>query len=166
LFLQKWRDRLIARRLAEDQRVAQFSTRILKRRFANWKDKFKQKRKSAWRQDMRQKMKVVKRMSELRIKRDAWTKWQRLLLLQRAQKHYEIGLLCHFFSKWQEKVVRLESLEQRADMFVKQADFKLLDRLWYQWKFNTSLQRKYLIMTRRVDTRILADALDKWKTRM
>ena len=166
LFLQQWRDRLIARRSAEDEHVARFSTRLLKRLFGLWKAKFKQKEKAAWREDMRQKMKVIKRRSDLRIKRDAWTKWQRVLLLQRAQKHYEIGLLCRYFSKWQEKVVLLEALEQRADIILKEADFRLLDRLWHQWKFNTALRHKYLIVARRIESRILADALNKWKTRM
>ena len=115
---------------------------------------------------MRQKMKVVKRKSELRVKRNAWTIWQRVLLLQRAQKHYEIGLLYRYLHKWHEKVVRLEFLEQRADMFLKEADFKVLDRLWHQWKFNTVLRHKYQIMGRRVESRIIANALDKWKSRM
>jgi protein SFI1 len=144
----------------------QFSTRILKRLFELWKAKFKQKKRAAWREDMRQKMKVIKWKSELRIKREAWTKWQRLLLLQRAQKHYEVGLLSAVSVDGKKRLLELESLEQRADMFLKEADFKLLDRLWHQWKFNTVLRRKYLIMARRVESRILADALDKWKTRM
>ena len=88
------------------------------------------------------------------------------MLLQRAQRHYEIGLLHRFLGRWQEKVVRLESLEHHVDMFLKEAAFKSLDRFWYQWKLNTVLRRKHLIMAQRVENRILADALDKWKAQM
>ena len=164
--MQKWRYRIIARRAAEDKRVAQFSTKLLKRVFTFWKAKFNQKKQAAWREDMRQKMKIVKRKSELRIKRDAWTKWQRMLLLQRAQKHYEIGLLYRYLGKWKEKVIRVESLEQHAEMFLKEADFTVLDRFWRQWKLNTVLQHQSQIMLRRVECRIVANALGKWKTRM
>jgi protein SFI1 len=164
--MKKWRDRLAIQRALEDQRVARFSIRLLKHRFDVWKAKYKKKKQALWREDMRQKMKIVKRKAEIRIKRDAWTKWQRMLLLHRAQRHYEIGLLYRSLGKWQEKIARVKSLEQHADIFLKETDLKVLDRLWHLWTFNTILRHKFQVMARRVENRIIADALDKWKTRM
>lgn len=89
-----------------------------------------------------------------------------MLLLQRSQKHYEIGLLYRYLGKWKEKVIRVETLEQRAELFSKEADFRVLFRSWRQWKLNTALLHKSQIMSRRIEHRIVASALTRWKARM
>src|SRR6266545_4258219 len=159
LFMQKWRGRMTARQDAEDKLVAQFSKRLLKQVLDIWKTKLKQKRQTAWREDMRKKMKVILRKCDLRSKKDAWMKWQRVLLLHRAHRHYEIGLLYRSLSRWKGKSNRLISLERDADDFAKETEFRLTYHCWEQWKRTTILRHKSLVVARMVDARITADTL-------
>lgn len=164
LFLQKWRDRLNARRDAEDKLVAHFSKRLLKQMLDFWKTKLKRKKQAAWREDMRRKMKVIKRKCDVRVKKDAWMRWQSVLLLHRAHRHYEIGLLYRSLSRWKGKSTRLISLARDADVFAKETEFRLAYRCWEQWKRTVVLRHKSLRVTRIVDARIMADTLDRWRT--
>jgi len=166
LFLQKWRDQLNSRRDAEDKLVAQFSKRLLKQMLDFWKTKLKRKKQAAWREDMRRKMKVIKRKGDVRIKKDAWMKWQSVLLLHRAHRHYEIGLLYRSLSHWKRKSTRLISFERDADVFAKETEFRLTHRCWEQWKRTTVLRHKSLGVARMVDARVMADTLNRWRSRM
>jgi len=115
LSMRKWQNRLIVRQAAENRLVYQFMTRRLKRAFGVWRAKLKQKQRVAWREDMRQKMKVVKRKSEVRTKKDTWMKWQHVLLLRRAHRHYEIGLLYRYLNLWKVKHADLDTLARVAN---------------------------------------------------
>lgn len=166
LFMRKWRNRLVARHTSENQLVAQFTIRQLKRVLGVWKVKLKHKQQAAWREDMRQKMKVVKRKAEFRIKKDTWMKWQHVLLLHRAHRHYEIGLLCRFLNQWKVKWINLDTLERVANNFVNNADFRKVNRFWYQWKRATTLKHRVSVMTHKVDGRLIVNAFDRWRNRM
>ena len=166
LSMRKWQNRLIARQAAENRLVYQFMTRRLKRVFGVWKAKLKQKQRTAWREDMRQKMKVVKRKSEVRTKKDTWMKWQHVLLLRRAHRHYEIGLLYRYLNLWKVKHADLDTLARVANNFASNADFRNVNRFWHQWKRATTLEHKARFITRKVNCRLLVNANDRWRNRL
>jgi len=166
LYFQRWQARMAALNAAQDALVAQFWRRQLKRTFAVWQAKLRQKRQTAWRTDMRQKMKLVKLKSEVRIKREAWTKWQQMLLLSRAHKHYELGLLFRFLPLWKNKLRQIDALEVIAEEHAQLANVRTLARLWHQWKQHTSLQTQEAMLAQRVNCRIMSEAFDSWRSRM
>ncbi|KAJ3505555.1 hypothetical protein NLJ89_g7354 [Agrocybe chaxingu] len=166
VFMQRWRTRLSSQRHLEGQHIAQFTRRHLKRVFRTWQVKLGRKRQTAWRNEMRHKMKVVKNKSDLRVKKDVWMKWQQQLLARRAHEHYELGLLSRSLSRWRQRLVRIDHLDNVAEEFSRKTALKTVVRCWHYWRDSTVLKHQGAIVSQRVDCRIMAEAFDFWRNRM
>lgn len=166
LHFQKWRVRLVDIKTREDEMVAQFSTRKLQRLFAKWNWKYKQKRQAIWRQDMRQKMKLVRAKTDSRTRKEAWTKWQNQLLLHRAHRHYELGVLFRYHNRWRERLVHTSSLDEKAENYAQNRILRIVNRSWDVWRRLTVLQTHEAVLIQQINRRITISAFGMWQRRM
>jgi protein SFI1 len=161
--MQRWQTSLAVRRKMEVDFLQQFNKRYVKLALKKWQTKLKQKRQTAWRQDMRQKMKLIKTKSEVRLLKDAWTKWRQLNLSHRADVYYQQSLSSRHFSKWKMKLFTLDNMDNVADEFARDVYSRTLEKSWIKWKHITSLRRDEHIMVQRIECRIIANAFDLWR---
>ncbi len=161
--LQRWRQRTASRRELLLRVGSLSNRRLLKRFFQVWKLKHKEKKQVQWREDMRARMKTVRERDELRVKRDLWAKWRQIYLSRVSEQQLSRKVTAKFFNRWKSKLKQLDELDAAADHFIYVREEKVLDRYWESWRLAIELRRAEKSLKERVELRIMANAMDRWR---
>lgn len=164
--LHKWRTKA-ATRCELHQRVSKLSDgRRLRVALEVWRAKLKERRQAQWREDMRARMKTVRDHHDLKLKKDAWAKWRQSYRSHLSEQHYSEKLVLRIYMKWRKKHVRLDRLEGAGEQLVKSREKSHVERCWDLWKRAMEVRKAEKAMSERIGLRILANAVDVWKSRM
>lgn len=126
----------------------------------------RQRRQIAWRNDMRQKMKIIKIKSDTRIQKEAWDQWRQVQLAYQADNHYRLVLLSRYHTQWKRKFNELDDLDVIAEQLFASIQRRAVEKFLFRWKRATNMRHDELVMSQRVDCRIMVNALDLWRERM
>ncbi len=161
--LQRWRQRTASRRELFLRVGSLSNRRLLKRFFQVWKLKHKERKQVQWREEMRARMKTVRERDELRVKRELWAKWRQIYLSRVSEQQLSRKVTAKFFNRWKSKLKQLDELDAAADHFIYVREEKVLDRYWESWRQAIELRRAEKTLKERVELRIMANTMDRWR---
>jgi protein SFI1 len=115
---------------------------------------------------MRSKMKVIRDKRELKLMKDALTKWRQSHRTYSADRHYTRSLILRHHDRWRKRLAHLDHLDDVADRFSRVIEGGVLEKFWHRWKHASQLQLGYKIVTDNIGLRVKTEVMDVWRRQM
>ncbi|KAF8212289.1 hypothetical protein K438DRAFT_1806296 [Mycena galopus ATCC 62051] len=165
-FNDRWRVRVVASKERFHRVSLQENSRHLQTALRIWREKTKEKKLARWRASLRLRMKTVRDKRELKLMKDAMTKWRQAYQTYSADRHYAKSLMLRYYERWRQRLAHTDHLHDVADRLSRVIEGGVLENFWHRWKHASQLQLAYRIVTDSVGLRVKTEVMDVWRRQM
>lgn len=164
--MHRWRHKYATRQAAIAQQLLEFNRKLQASSLEKWKAKYKLKMQDKWKDEMRQKMKSVREKADQRLVQNVWQKWREGVMARAADWHYIRAAQKRSLDLWKAKLAGIEQLEDKSDAVLQRSGKQLVGRTWNTWRAAFEDRCNMLVLAQRVDRRLLAELMQKWKNKL